>query len=211
MVFTCSWSDFFIEDADNWRPDAWDIIRQTPHLTYQILTKRPENIADRLPANWDNGWPNVWLGVSVENQAAADERIPAILRIPARIRFLSIEPLLGQVDLSGRSVQGVWIDSEYANLDSGLGEIVESEGWPIHWIIIGGESGPGAREFKMEWAGSIVSQCKRSGVPVFVKQMGDYATYDGERIYGLGPKGKDIDKWPQWLAVREFPQVSNER
>src|SRR5215472_9745754 len=64
LVFTCSWSDWFIEDADEWRPEAWEVIRQTPHLTYQILTKRPELIADRLPADWGRGWPNVWLGVS---------------------------------------------------------------------------------------------------------------------------------------------------
>src|SRR3990172_778380 len=62
-VFTCSWSDYFIEQADEWRDEAWDIIRRTPHLTYQILTKRPENIFDRLPADWGNGWPNVFLSV----------------------------------------------------------------------------------------------------------------------------------------------------
>ena len=83
LVFVNSWSDFFISDADEWRNDAWDVIRKTQHLIYQILTKRPENIKDRLPPDWGNGWGNVWLGVSAENQMMADKRIPILLSIPA--------------------------------------------------------------------------------------------------------------------------------
>jgi protein gp37 len=82
-VFTCSWSDFFIEEADAWRPEAWEIIRKTPQLTYQILTKRPERIAAHLPADWGDGYSNVWLGVSVESQKYANERIPLLLKTPA--------------------------------------------------------------------------------------------------------------------------------
>jgi protein gp37 len=100
LVFTCSWSDFFHAAADEWRDDAWDVIRRTPHLTYQILTKRQDRILQCLPPDWGPvGWPNVWLGVSVENQHFADIRIPALLQVPARVRFLSCEPLLGPVDL----------------------------------------------------------------------------------------------------------------
>ena len=98
LVFACSWSDFFIQDADEWRDDAWDIIRRTPHLTYQILTKRPENIRSRLPDDWGKGWDNVWLGVSIETQ----EQIHLgwiLANLPAKLRFLSIEPLLDKVDL----------------------------------------------------------------------------------------------------------------
>ena len=102
-VFTCSWSDFFIEEADEWRLEAWDIIAKTPHLTYQILTKRPERMLDHIPYKWalgqEPGWPNVWLGVSVEDQATADERIPLLLQTPAAVRWVSAEPLLGPVDL----------------------------------------------------------------------------------------------------------------
>jgi protein gp37 len=97
-VFTCSWSDFFIEEADPWRNEAWDIIRLTPNLIYQILTKRPENIRDRLPKDWNDGWPNVWLGVTIENQKSANDRLPIVLNIPAAVRFLSCEPLLEYVD-----------------------------------------------------------------------------------------------------------------
>jgi protein gp37 len=99
LVFTCSWSDFFIEEADPWRPEVWEIIRNTPHLTYQILTKRPENVLARLPADWGGGWPNVWIGVSVENQDAARKRLPILREIPAVVRFLSMEPLLERVKL----------------------------------------------------------------------------------------------------------------
>src|SRR3990167_4980051 len=97
-VFVNSWSDFFIEEADEWRAEAWEVIRRTPHLIYQILTKRPENIAARLPADWGNGWPNVWLGISAEDQKNADKRIPVLLNVMARVRFISAEPLLGPID-----------------------------------------------------------------------------------------------------------------
>jgi protein gp37 len=100
LVFTCSWSDWFVEEADSWRDEAWDIIRRTPHLTYQVLTKRPERIANHLPADWGDGYPNVWLGTSVESQKYGMERIPLLQKIPAAVRFLSCEPLLGPVNLS---------------------------------------------------------------------------------------------------------------
>ena len=96
-VFTCSWSDFFIEEADPWRDEAWDIIQTTPWLTYLILTKRIERAAQNLPTAWP--FPNVWLGVSVENQQTADERIPILLQASAAVRFVSVEPMLGPVDL----------------------------------------------------------------------------------------------------------------
>jgi hypothetical protein len=79
--------------------EAWAIIKATPHLTYQILTKRPERIAGHLPADWGEGYPNVWLGTSVENQTYADARIPLLLAAPAKTKFLSCEPLLGSLDL----------------------------------------------------------------------------------------------------------------
>ncbi len=150
-VFTCSWSDFFIEEADPWRDEAWDIIRQTPHLTYLILTKRVENVPSRLPADWP--WENVWLGVTAENQARADERIPLLLRTPAAVRFVSCEPLLGPINLCPS-----WYD------------------WynGPHWIIAGGESGPGARPMHPDWARSLRDQCETRDVPFFMKQWGEY-------------------------------------
>lgn len=105
-VFTCSWSDFFIQQADAWRDEAWEIIRNTRHLTYQILTKRPENIESRLPRDWGGGYPNVWLGVSVETPVYL-WRIDALSQIPSHIRFVSYEPALAPVDFSPY-IHGVW-------------------------------------------------------------------------------------------------------
>ena len=142
-VFTCSWSDFFHEQADEWRPEAWDIIRDTPHLTYQILTKRPENIAARIPADWGDGYPNVWLGVSAESQFYYDERVPTLMETPAALRFVSLEPLLGPIDLYGI---------------------------PLGWVIVGGESGPRYRPLDVSWIDSIAQGCSEWRVPLFVKQ-----------------------------------------
>lgn len=156
MVFTCSWSDWFIAEADEWRDEAWGIIKRTPHLTYQILTKRPERIADHLPQDWGDGYPNVWLGVSVENQEQAYQRIPYLLGIPARVRFLSCEPLLGLVNL------GNYLD------ETNFGVKTFQSG--IHWVIVGGESGPGFRTMDLDWARFLRDQCVIAKVPFFFKQ-----------------------------------------
>ncbi len=147
------------------------------NLDFLLLTKRIENANDMVPAEWRTvgGWPaNVWIGTTVENQAMADQRIPELLNVPAAVRFLSCEPLLGHIDLSGRTVDGVWIDPEYATLDPGLSEIVEDEGWPIHWVIAGGESGPHARPMQPSWARALRNQCTAAGVPFLFKQWGQW-------------------------------------
>lgn len=107
-VFACSWSDWFIPQADAWRDDAWDIIRRTPNLTYLILTKRPELAPVRLPADWGQGWPHVWIGASMEDQATAKLRMKHLLAIPAQHRFVSCEPLLGPVDLVAATPAEDW-------------------------------------------------------------------------------------------------------
>jgi protein gp37 len=142
-VFVCSWSDFFIEDADEWRDEAWDIMRRTPHITYLLLTKRAENIKDRLPVDWP--LRNVWLGVTAEDQQRYDERVHILAAITAPVKFLSVEPMLGPI---------------YLDFDAdGL------------WIICGGESGPGAREMKIGWAASLKAQCMANRNKFFMKQM----------------------------------------
>lgn len=163
-VFTCSWSDFFIQEADEWRDEAWEIIKATPHLTYQILTKRPERILQCLPAGWGEGWPNVWLGVSVENQEYWDERVPLLVRIPAKVRFVSAEPLLGPVDLEGYAL----------SLENEMGE------GAIDWIITGGESGAGFRSADLTWFRYIRDQCNYFGIPFFHKQNGGTRKINGE-------------------------------
>ena len=98
IVFVCSWSDFFVEEADPWRAEAWDVMRRAPWHTYLLLTKRIERAAECLPPGWP--WPNVWLGVTAENQRRAEERVPQLLEIPAAGRFVSVEPLLGPVRMN---------------------------------------------------------------------------------------------------------------
>lgn len=151
LVFTCSWSDFFIEQADEWRAEAWEIIRRTPNLTYQILTKRPENIAARLPDDWGKGWPNVWLGVSIENQQYA-HRADELREIPALTRFISAEPLLGAILLNLKG---------------------------FNWVITGGESGSGFRPADINWFRIIRDQCGHNGVQYFHKQNGGTKKIDG--------------------------------
>lgn len=144
-VFCSSMCDVFedhpIIDAE--REKLWPLIRSTPWLDWLILTKRPERIAANLPVEWGNGYTNVWLGTSVESEEYW-ARIDDLLLVPAHVRFLSAEPLLGAIDLSG-----------FDDLD---------------WVIIGGESGDGHREMPMDAFVSLVEQAKRNASAVFVKQ-----------------------------------------
>ncbi len=143
-VFTCSLSDFFHPAADPWRPAAWEIVRETPHLTYQILTKRLRDMQTRLPIDWP--YANVCLGVSIENQRFAC-RADVLRETPAAVRFLSLEPLLGPVELTH-------------HLDG------------IHWVIVGGESGAKRRPMDLAWARAVRDACAEHGVPFFLKQLG---------------------------------------
>jgi protein gp37 len=156
-VFTCSWSDFFHPDADAWRDDAWAVIRATPNLHYQILTKRPDAVRDRLPSDWGRGYPNVWLGVSVENNAFV-WRVDALRAIPARVKFVSAEPLLGPVP-----------DLHLDGLD---------------WLIVGGESGPGYRPMDLAWARDLRDRCDAAGVTFFFKQSAAPRTEMGIELDG---------------------------
>ena len=171
-VFVNSWSDFFIEEADDWRDEAWGIIKRTPHLTYQILTKRPENIKDRLPADWGQGWPNVWLGVSVESEAYF-WRIVELSEIDCQVAFVSYEPAL-----------------EYVNFEAAF-----TERW-IDWMIAGGESGYKPRPANVEWFRSVKSLCKTFDVPFFYKQLGGSRKVDGA-WGGRLLDGHTWDEFPQ--------------
>lgn len=195
-VFTCSWSDFFIAEADEWRPEAWDIIRQTPHLTYQILTKRPENILERLPEDWGSGWPNVWLGVSAENQKYADRRIPELLKIPAAVHFLSAEPLLGPIELNNASREP-WFLRSYLTYNQRVmdGQFREETYNKLNWVIVGGESGPKARPMHSDWARSLRDQCTAAGVPFFFKQWGEWIV--SSQMNGIADPGHYAWPWAQ--------------
>ncbi len=207
--------------------DFMKLIHDTPNLDWLLLTKRPENWGRRIEecwkqfpiphpirvwlSRWFTGEPpaNVWIGTSTEDQERADKRIPEMLKIPARLRFLSVEPLLGPIEFSDVSKRGDAVEQ--------LGKRA-LEG--IDWVIVGGESGSKARPCNVDWIRSVARQCKAAGVPCFVKQLGANIIMEGPfgedrelheiQISTKHPKGGDIDEWPEDLRVREFPQVSRE-
>jgi len=180
LVFCSSMADVFEDrrDLDPWRQRFWDLVDATPALTWQVLTKRPENILSMVPTAWRDEWPDrVWIGASVEDQQRADERIPHLVQVPAAVRFLSVEPLLEPVVLR-------------------LGG--------IRWVIVGGESGGGARPFDPEWARSLIAQCRAESVAIFLKQLGSvWRRVVGAKDY----KGADPAEWPEDLRVQEFPRT----
>lgn len=185
LIFTCSWSDWFIEEADVWRDEAWSVIKNTPHHTYQILTKRPERIKKCLPKDWGAGYPNVWIGVSVESDDEKS-RIDELASIPVTIRFISAEPLIGELNLVTHK------------------DILSSS---YHWIIIGGESGNKTgkylfRKCEMSWIENLIGQSKDYGLKIFVKQFGTHlATENGYK----DKHGGDINEWEERFKIREFP------
>ncbi len=177
MVFTCSWSDFFIKEADAWRDEAWQIIRDTPH-TYQILTKEPERIGDCLPSDWGEGYPNVWLGTSVENEDYL-WRIDELLKHNAKVHWLSLEPLLSSIDLSkylpsfSMCRHNNPTEKTIRALQEIAKAVLKQRGIKtIDWVVAGGESGPNARPMHPEWARFLRNQCLASGIPFFFKQWG---------------------------------------
>lgn len=222
-VFVNSVSDLFHPDVpDSFIASIFETMARCPRHTFQVLTKRPQRMAEFVErwiddACWpesgcpitDGPLPNVWLGVSVENQAAADERIPPLLQTPAQVRFLSCEPLLGPVDLVGdaeapgpiwqkRTVQ---IRTDYG---SGTEWDVELESG-VDWVIIGGESGKHARVMNPRWALALIEQCRTAGMAVFMKQLGSELAF----YCGLKDKhGGDMEAWPpdfDKCRVREWP------
>ena len=178
-VFVDSMSDLFHENvADSYLAQVFGVMAQCPQHTFQVLTKRSLRMANIAARLFDPPAPNIWLGVSVEDDRYARIRTPHLLRTPAAVRFLSVEPMVGEVDL-------------VPYLDQGIG-----------WVIVGGESGPGARPMRLEWAKRVVADCVNAGVPVFVKQLGsvfarEYETQDRKA-------GDPVD-WPELLQRREFP------
>lgn len=185
-AFCASLADVFDNQVPaEWRSDLFDLIRACPALDWQLLTKRPQNIAKMLPPDWDNGWPNVWLGTTVENQAEADRRIPHLLAVPAAVRFLSCEPLLGPVDLNRihehAQFEGGGDWHSWESCLTGRRFDIWSDGdiggFPrIDWVIAGGESGPGARPSNPQWFRNLRDQCAAAGVPFFFKQWGEWVS-----------------------------------
>lgn len=164
------------------REEFWGLVEQTPWLDYLLLTKRPQNMPTLVPSRWmSNGFPsNVWMGTTAGFQGGWDKRVKYLRRLPARVRFVSCEPLLGPIK---------------ADLDG------------ISWVIVGGESGGGSRPLELEWIRSLVEQCRAAGVAPFVKQFGAKPRREGQIIKLRSGKGGDLAEIPgDW--PREFPMVS---
>lgn len=199
LVFCASMADWCDVDAP---PGAAERLhglwRATPWLRWQMLTKRPARIAANLPADWGSGYPNVWLGVTVEDRTHGLPRLAPLRAIPAVVRFLSVEPLVE--DLGGVLLDG------------------------IQWVIVGGESGHGARPFHVAWARSIQRQCERAGVAFFMKQMGAAYSDPENGVAGAtlkvpddalpllsrrlkDVKGGEMSEWPEDLRVQQFPEA----
>lgn len=180
-VFCASLADVF-EGPETMPAEAWplvqsararlfDLISDTPDLDWLLLTKRPQNVKPQLIAagrGFQDLPPWVWIGTSVEDQAAADERIPHLLQIPAHVRFLSCEPLLGPVDLAEHLGGG------YVKFRDGKMVPANVTHKPIHWVICGGESGPHARPMHPGWARQLRDQCQAAGVAFHFKQWGEW-------------------------------------
>lgn len=170
-VFVQSMADFFEDhpQVSPWRAAALQLMQECRYLDFQVLTKRPENINSMIEQAtgfsdsemWFYTAPHVWIGTSVENQETADQRIPELLSVPAKVRFLSMEPLLGPVDLWG---------ANYRNPHGGYTGAATS--WPggVQWVIVGGESGHGARPMHPDWVRSLRDQCQAANVPFFFKE-----------------------------------------
>ncbi len=217
-----------------WLVDFIQLIYTTPHLNWLLLTKRPENwfrrifdVRDKLlygarpmVADWMDGQPpaNVWMGASAEDQQYADQRIPELLKIPAKVRFLSVEPLLGPLDLSAvkQTVAPGFFGDCLQWYHRGKCHVDEGVSYPtIDWVIVGGESGKKARPCNVEWIASVVKQCRGASVPVFVKQLGAKVMVDSTAPQDMGlifhwlklkhAKGGNPDEWPNTLRIRQFP------
>lgn len=231
-VFCASLADVFDKDVPaEWRDDLWRLIESTPNLDWLLLTKRVGNVVHQVWPRWmQAGWPaNVWIGATVCNQAEADRDIPKLLEVPARVRFLSIEPMLGPINVGPYLSRTNMPD---LRMMPGFRDSLPG----VDWVICGGESGPKARPMHISWARDLMRQCKAAGVPFLMKQLGaqprgwcaaqvhaDEADredgacdfYEGHELRDpcpgrcvamLAKKGDDPAEWPEDLRVREYPQ-----
>ena len=209
---------FHKDVSDSFLDCVFEIMKRCPQHIFQVLTKRPERMAEYLALYDEGDMPHVWVGVSVENQRSADERIPILLQTPAAVRWISAEPLLEAVDLRpwmgyGRyegNVPGHCVDIDGATWHADT-EKCRTCGWGypddpdypnrvpgIDWCVVGGESGPRARPMDIQWARSLRQQCAQAGVAYFMKQLSQ----------ANAPKTfRDFESFPEDLQVREYPNA----
>jgi len=195
MIFTCSWSDFFIESADNWRAWAWDIIKSHPQFIWQILTKRPHLIAQRLPKDWGEGYPGVILCVSGGRQNSLNIKLSLLNEIPAWAKMVSIEPILERVSV----IEAIEYSASKSN-----GVYTAPD-----WVIVGGESGNDTGYFRyrpasLPWFDNLRTECRAIGVPLFVKQLG---THLAKELRLKDRHGANPDEFIAMRLDQQFPQI----
>lgn len=199
-VFVNSMGDLFHDNVPfEWFHEVWDIIKRCPHHVFYILTKRPENMVGRIEKvcsmerlGYAKGfWSHVWLGVSVEDQKTADQRIPELLKIPGFKKFVSVEPMLGAIQLDDLvKDKSEFSEDHYSCLecDVDVEDDNDFHGETIKWVVCGGETGPGARLCNIQWVRDLRDQCSAAGVPFYFKGIGtafshklkpDYYLLDG--------------------------------
>lgn len=235
MWFVNSMSDLFHEDIpDAWIDRVFAVMALCPQHTFHVLTKRSRRMRDYMAGPWParvmmklnpfvtsvalgdiaghhaspklntgTPLPNVWLGVSAEDQKRADDRVPDLLATPAAIRFVSAEPLLGPIDFTKIGDVTFRLDALTGKAEHLLGYTGQVAA--LDWVIVGGESGPGAREFRADWARNIIAECQHAGVPVFMKQMGSRPVYGTSPARLKHSKGADPAEWPIDMRVRQTP------
>ena len=216
-VFCASLADVFDNEVPNeWRSDLWALIKATPYLDWLIVTKRIGNALTMLPCDFNpENYPNVWIGATVCDQEEADRDIPKLLAINAAIRFLSIEPMLGKIDLRNGFCAGCNEDEMDGTCDC------DGHIYGIDWVIVGGESGTNARPMFEDWVISIRDQCQSSGARFFFKQWGEWCPENqgdftgrfcgkigGPTMYRVGKKtaGRMLDgiTWDQYPTQSKF-------
>ena len=212
MIFVCAHGDLFHESVpDEWIDRVFAVMARCPQHTFQVLTKRSARMLKYLSdptareaidtrTDYSTAWPlpNVWLGVSVEDQSRADERIPDLLATPAAVRWLSCEPLLGPVDLSDWMIcpnarDGLSMDPSTGEYECCTQCDFTGIGLCPDWVVAGGESGPGARPMHPDWARSLRDQCEAASVPFFFKQWGDHLP--GEIFHPESKRGAGAVHW----------------
>lgn len=211
-VFINSMSDTF-ENRDDLHEARWHLWLACGFVTnidILLLTKRPENVLSMVPPSWLQNWPaNVWIGTTAGTQKAADERIPALLNIPAAVRFVSAEPLLEPVDLTSVADDGTGCLDVLRGLSfcDGRNEPALT-GKRVHWVICGGESGGKARPMRPEWARFLRDQCKSAGVPFFFKQWGEHAPTPGVEGFMHRPGKKAAGRLLDGVEHNAIPEVT---
>lgn len=166
----CMTSDFFLEEADKWRPEAWKIIKKRSDVVFFLLTKRPERVRKCLPDDWGDGWENVFFNVTTENQQMADERIPLLLDLPFKHKGIMVAPFIGAVSIA-----------EYLKIGQ------------IEQVIAGGENYDGARPLHYEWAKNLYDECRQADVTFCLIETGSVFIKDG-KTYHIPDKSKQSEQ-----------------